>query len=109
MLSNDEDPPRVEDCHTAVFTIDHELLEGRDNIGDLTLYITLKCDFILDCHGRPVDGNHLRGRLRTGDGTPGGIFESWFWVEDDEREQREERQPRERKGSEQRPGRSGRR
>jgi hypothetical protein len=83
VLYSDEHPPSVKDGHTAVFTIDHDHLEGRANIGDSMLYITLKCDFILDCHGRPVDGNHLRGRLPTGDGTPGGDFVSWVWVDDD--------------------------
>ena len=42
--------------------------------------VTLLCDFILDCHGNPVDGDHLRGRLPSGNGTPGGVFRSWFTV-----------------------------
>jgi hypothetical protein len=44
------------------------------------VYITLKCDFLLDCHGVAVDGNHLGGVLPSGDGVPGGTFESWFRV-----------------------------
>ena len=49
------------------------------------IYVTLQCDFILDRDGVPVDGNHLRGRLPTGNGAPGGAFQSWFRVVPDER------------------------
>jgi hypothetical protein len=49
-----------------------------------TIQVTLRCDFILDCSGNPVDGNHLRGRLPTGDGVMGGTFESWFRVVSDD-------------------------
>ncbi len=48
------------------------------------LHITIRCDFLLDCRKNPVDGDHLRGRLPTGDGTPGGTFESWVKVVDDD-------------------------
>lgn len=82
-LWNDETPPRIEQGRVAVFTIAEESLGGRAAIGGGVLHITLRCDFILDCHGRPVDGNHLRGRLRTGDGIQGGAFESWVTIEDD--------------------------
>lgn len=43
-----------------------------------TVYVSLLCDFILDERGDPVDGNHLRGVLPSGNGVPGGTFESWF-------------------------------
>jgi hypothetical protein len=67
-----------DDKYYAVYMIDTEELSGQRNILEkYALYITLKCDFILDCHGRAVDGNHLRGRLPSGDGTEGGTFESW--------------------------------
>lgn len=77
--------PKLDDneCE-AVFTIDPDYLgESKDeeNIANNWVYITLKCDFILDCHAIPVDGNFLRGQLPTGDGRQGGIFESWFRVE----------------------------
>jgi hypothetical protein len=78
-------PPCVSDdgC-TAVFTIDPNVLGsyGRGTIAGSALYVKLRCDFLLDCHGNPVSGKHLSGRLPSGDGTPGGIFESWFRVED---------------------------
>jgi len=68
----------------ATFTIDPGLLndsvDEEDNIAGNVVYITLKCDFILDCHHNPVDGNHLRGQLPSGDGVPGGTFESWFRI-----------------------------
>jgi hypothetical protein len=77
-------PHAEHDC-TAVYTIhwgDHDpryrrrygYLEGQ------IVYVTLKCDFILDCHGVAVDGNHIGGRLPSGDGVLGGTFESWFRV-----------------------------
>jgi hypothetical protein len=43
-----------------------------------TVYVTLLADFVLDCHGLPVDGDHLRGLLPSGNGLPGGVFRSWF-------------------------------
>lgn len=36
------------------------------------LWITIKCDFLYDCHGRRVDGNN--------NGVEGGTFESWVKV-----------------------------
>ena len=39
------------------------------------IWITIKCDFLLDCHGVAVDGNN--------NGTPGGTFESWVYVVSD--------------------------
>lgn len=80
-LVNDESSP--EHRCTAVFPIPENLLSGDVSVGRSTLHVILKCDFILDCRGIPVDGEHLRGRGLTGDGLPGGTFESWFYVEDD--------------------------
>lgn len=80
--------PRLEKDRCAVFKIDEDLLDTRRGsiAGDI-IYITLKCDFIIDCHNNPVDGNHLRGRLPSGNGVPGGVFESWFRVAYDRREE----------------------
>jgi hypothetical protein len=85
MLHNDGDPPHLDDnrCE-AIFTIDDELLEGYQNLSGGLLHITLRCDFILDCHRRPVDGEHRKGVLPSGNGCFGGTFESWFWVSGDE-------------------------
>lgn len=71
-----------DDPCTAVFTIDPDILDrrSRTSLVDTYIFVTLKCDFIMDCHNNPVDGDHLRGRCPTGDGTEGGVFESWFRV-----------------------------
>jgi hypothetical protein len=83
-------PPTVEDDCTAVFTIHPDYYRYREStIAGATVYVTLKCDFILDCHEHPVDGAHLRGRLPSGDGVPGGQFESWFRVVYREEEEEE--------------------
>lgn len=79
---------------TAVYPLPPDLLEGEENIGDSWLHVILKCDFILDCRGLPVDGEHLRGRSLTGDGAPGGTFESWFYVEDDRRRRQDKKESR---------------
>lgn len=69
-------PPRLlPDRRTAVF----EVL-SPETYRDQTIHVTLRCDFILDHFDNPVDGTHLRGRRPTGNGTPGGVFESWFRV-----------------------------
>jgi hypothetical protein len=81
-LPSNEERKWVEEDYRAVFTIDEDYISSRreGNIVGYTLYITLKCDFILDCHELPVDGNHLGGRLPSGNGVPGSDFFSWFRV-----------------------------
>lgn len=76
--------PHVEqDCY-AVYSISPEgSAEGERAFSYLenqVVFVTLKCDFILDCHDVPVDGDHLGGLLPSGNGIRGGIFESWFRV-----------------------------
>ena len=76
------------DPRLAVFEIAPWLLEpletsyehGHPSLVGHSVYVAVKCDFLLDCHGNAVDGTHLRGQLPTGNGTPGGTFESWFTV-----------------------------
>jgi hypothetical protein len=84
--SDPDKPPHLcDDGCKAVFTIDPDVL-GSSRYGTIagsTLYVTLRCDFLLDCHGIPVSGKHLKGQLPSGDGVPGGIFESWFRVGND--------------------------
>jgi hypothetical protein len=91
-----ERPPWLSaDGRTAVFELDRS--RGFRNLIGLTVFVTLKCDFLLDCAGKAVDGNHLGGRLPTGDGVAGGTFESWFRVVSDReygaREEDEEEEP----------------
>jgi hypothetical protein len=97
---NYTDPPHVEHGCMAVFRIDprsqrhhHEL--PFSYLENQTIYISLKCDFILDCHDVAVDGNHLGGILPSGDGVPGGTFESWFRVLPDHEWERRHREPQE--------------
>lgn len=85
-----KEPGLEDDGCTAVFPIAPPFMRGRDNISDSFVYVTLRCDFILDCHEMPVDGNHLSGRLPTGDGIPGGEFVSWFRVVHDHHHEDEE-------------------
>jgi hypothetical protein len=80
-LPSDEDPTLEGDC-LAVFTIDRDYFRRNRSIAGNVVYVTLKCDFILDCHNNPVDGDFLRARFPTGNGVPGGVFESWFRVVD---------------------------
>jgi hypothetical protein len=77
-----EKPPGLENDCVAAFTINPEYLESEneDNVADNIVYVTLKCNFILDCHNNPVDGDHMGGRLPSGNGKGGGVFESWFRV-----------------------------
>jgi hypothetical protein len=44
------------------------------------VYVSLLCDFLTDENGLPVDGSHLGGQLPSGNGVPGGVFDSWFQV-----------------------------
>lgn len=65
----------------AVFDIDPENWSGdedREQLPECNVFIRLLGDFVLDCHGNPVDANHVAGLLPSGNGSPGGTFESWF-------------------------------
>src|SRR5262249_1840148 len=78
-----EEPPYLADPRRAVYRIHSKYFHMRDHcrriLGKM-VRVTLKCDFIVDLAGLPVDGNFLNGRRPTGDGIPGGTFESWFRV-----------------------------
>ncbi len=70
----------LEDRRTAVFAFADNFFDNVDNLVDQHIEVNLKCDLILNHEGNPVDGNHLRGQLPTGNGQPGGDFFSWFRV-----------------------------
>ncbi len=76
--------PYVENDCVGIYALNPEgPAEGErvySYLENQVVFVTLKCDFILDCHSVPVDGNHLGGLLPTGDGIRGGTFESWFRV-----------------------------
>jgi hypothetical protein len=68
--------------------IDPTYAQNRLNGRNFDVYIRLRCDVIVDQNGHPVDGD-LLARLNndsyavdapTGDGIPGGLFESWIQV-----------------------------
>ncbi len=76
-------PPYYDDeAQAAVFTIDPGFLR-RSRLDESVVYVALECDFVPDAHGHAVDGDHLLGRVPTGDGRPGGAFKSWFRVKVD--------------------------
>ena len=50
----------------------------NDNV-QFVIRITLKTDFLIDMHGKAIDGNHIGGKKPpTGNNVQGGDFESWF-------------------------------
>lgn len=79
-LTFEEPPSLSDDGRTATFVIDISNFRLNKNLRGNDVFVTLKCDFILDCHEIAVDGDHLGGRRPTGNGFPGGTFESWFRV-----------------------------
>ena len=73
---------------TGWLRIDPAYAQNRLNGKNFDVFIRLRCDVIVDKRGHPVDGN-LLARLNedtyavdapTGDGIPGGLFESWIQV-----------------------------
>jgi hypothetical protein len=78
-------PPQLVDGRHAVYTIWPGFLSPRRRGGLVgsTIHVTLLADFVLDCHQRPVDGDHIGGRLPSGNGLPGGTFHSWFRIGSD--------------------------
>jgi hypothetical protein len=72
-------PYLLPDRQTAVYEI-RKPASYRSHV----IHVTLRCDFIVDCRRQPVDGDHLGGDLPSGNGLPGGTFESWFRVVDDD-------------------------
>jgi hypothetical protein len=87
-------PARIEHRpNRCVLEIDPEYAKRHLHDREFDLFLTLKCDVVLDEYGLAVDGNLLarfhadedgRGRYNvmppTGDGVPGGLFESWIRV-----------------------------
>ncbi|MEV6304233.1 hypothetical protein AB0M02_32840 [Actinoplanes sp. NPDC051861] len=74
-------PPQLTgDRRHARFVINDAAFDDYRNLRNNEVLVTLKCDFVLDCHDVAVDGNHIGGRRPSGNGVPGGTFESWFRV-----------------------------
>lgn len=64
-----------------------KMLFGGDSLIRVLVRVVVKCDFLIDEHGKCVDGNHLRGSMPSGDGIGGGEFESWFELVEPDRAQ----------------------
>ena len=86
-------PARVtlsEDGRRCTLHIEIEYARHHLQEQNFDVIITLQCDKVIDERGVPVDGNLLAGfreggeeymlRYPTGNGIPGGLFESWIRV-----------------------------
>ena len=82
---------RSDDGHRCTLHIDHEFARHHLHDHSFDLYISLRCDKVIDERGLAVDGDLLATRLEdeereyvikypTGNGIPGGLFESWIRV-----------------------------
>ncbi|HEY1758771.1 MAG TPA: hypothetical protein VGG72_25590 [Bryobacteraceae bacterium] len=82
---------RSEDGNRCTLYIDPEYARHQLHEHNFDVFITLRCDKVLDERGLAVDGNLLASsrqdedhdymvKLPTGDGVPGGLFESWIRV-----------------------------
>lgn len=85
--------PRLStDRRCAIFDIPQDLLGGRGSIANSTVFVTLRCDFLLDDQGHAVSGAHIGGdivRRGSGNNVEGGLFESWFYVTPPKKRQQE--------------------
>lgn len=67
----------------AIFDLEHDMLRGRFGYSGSYIHVRVLCDFLVDCHGRAPSGAHIAGDAMgrgTGNGVPGGVFESWFYL-----------------------------
>ena len=75
--------PSLDGNCKAVYHVEPSILvdDGRGlTLSNHVLFVTLYCDFILDCHDNAVDGNFLGAKFPTGNGQRGSTFRSWFRV-----------------------------
>jgi hypothetical protein len=90
-LSVEIAPVRVtlsDDRKSCRLEIDAAYARERLDETDFDLFLCLRCDYLVDDRGHAVDGNLLarwnEGSVivdaPTGDGVPGGAFESWIQV-----------------------------
>jgi hypothetical protein len=81
---------RWNDDHTRAYLhIDPDYAQRNLHNTRFDLFILLRCNFLLDIRGNAVDGDflaklddegHYQAAPPTGDGIPGGLFESWIRV-----------------------------
>jgi hypothetical protein len=84
---------RSEDGHRCSLHIDHEYARHHLHDHNFDVIITIHCDKVVDVRGFAVDGELLAMvepdedrepvRYPTGNGVPGGLFESWIRVRRD--------------------------
>jgi hypothetical protein len=71
-------------CNAVHMTIDYKLLVTVLRNERITARVQVHGDLIVDEKNNPLDGNHLypwvgnAGFVHSGDGIPGGLFESWL-------------------------------
>jgi hypothetical protein len=82
---------RGDDGHRCTLHLNHQYAHDHLHGRNFDVFLTLRCDKVIDERGLPVDGNLLAGlredgehdyvlRHPTGDGIRGGLFESWIRV-----------------------------
>jgi hypothetical protein len=82
---------RSEDGRRCTLHIDPDYARHHLHDHNFDVFLTLRCDKVIDERGLPVDGNLLAAlqeddehdyvlKLPTGDGVPGGLFESWIRI-----------------------------
>ena len=54
------------------------IADGSEFRPSETLRVLIRADFIIDVKDRPLDGNHIGGKLPSGNGKAGDDFLSWF-------------------------------
>lgn len=77
------EPLLSDDRQTVFFPLSASLREWVAQAGpdaEVLCRVVLKCHVLVDDDGTAVDGDFLGGVLPTGDGVPGGDFDSWFTV-----------------------------
>ncbi|MEM6678790.1 MAG: hypothetical protein AAF675_13060 [Pseudomonadota bacterium] len=78
----DGEPYLDADRCTAVYPIGKSTLKKIRQFCNNDFRVLLRGDFVLDAHGHPVDVDFLRGQMPTGNGIAGGLFQSWFSLEE---------------------------
>jgi hypothetical protein len=55
-----------------------DMIKSKGIDPNILCRVVLKCDYLAGTQEKVVDGDFLGCRFPTGDGVPGGDFESWF-------------------------------
>ena len=85
---NASDVEFVDDDTAVIFRPFDSFVNWANQTGvsdEVLCRVVLKCHVLADHERRVLDGDFLRADLPSGDGTPGGDFESWFSATDPRR------------------------